>query len=133
MRTKKPPVTHKPMSRAEVLAAMAKSGRSKYGNIKTVVRGEKFDSATEAMHWKGLLIRQRSGEIANLQHHVVFPVVVNKVNIGIYTADFVYTESGKQVIVDVKSLKTSRTQDWRFRVKVLRAIGIDVVEVIYDY
>lgn len=142
MRTNKLPITQKPMSRADVLAAMAKPGRSKYGAIKTIVAGEKFDSIKEADRWKELCLLQKAGKIRHLRHHIVRDVYVYGRNdltgtkVGVYTADFEYYQVnpdntlGKQVIEDVKSVATAKDPLWRFKKKVLSAIGIEVMEVI---
>lgn len=136
MRTKKPPATQEPMSRAEVLAAMAKPGRSKYGAVKTTVGGEKFDSIKEANRWKELCLLQKAGKIKELKHHYRFPIRVEGTLIGQYTCDFIYWTTHrdgnlyKQVVEDVKSEATAKDPLWRFKKKVLAAIGIDVTEVI---
>lgn len=126
--------TKKPLSRAEVLAAMAKPGRSKYGNIKTVVQGEKFDSIKEAERWKELCLLQKAGKISHLEHHLRFHIIIEGQHVGIYTADFVYwgSRNGEtvRIIEDVKSVATAKDPLWRFKKKVLAAIGIDVTEVI---
>lgn len=133
--------TKKPLSRAEVLAAMAKPGRSKYGNIKTVVRGEKFDSIKEAERWKELCLLEKAGMIKELRHHVVMNILVYDnaglaTKVGIYTCDFLYWTTRrdgsplKRIIEDVKSVATAKDPLWRFKKKVLAAIGIDVTEVI---
>ncbi len=46
--------------------------RSKYGNTKTEVAGEFFDSKREAEDYKVLLLRQKAGEIGLIRRQVEY-------------------------------------------------------------
>lgn len=68
----------------------------------------KFDSIGEANRYATLLLRQRAGEISELEAHVPFPLMTVGRNglackFATYEADFVYVENGQQVIEDFKS------------------------------
>lgn len=104
-----------------------------------------FDSVHEYNVFKDLFARQRAGEISELSRQVVFRLLPNqyetscnergktvrklierKVN---YTADFVYREGGRLVVVDAKS-KATRTRDYIIRRKLMLYIhNIKIVEM----
>jgi hypothetical protein len=69
----------------------------------------KFDSIGEANRYATLLLRQRAGEISNLEAHVPFPLMTIGRNglpckFATYEADFVYQlPDGSRVIEDFKS------------------------------
>jgi len=76
--------------------------RSKYGAIKTVLNGIRFDSKREAARYWELLLLSRAGKIKNLslQPVFIFPCGVK------YKADFQYEEAGQLVAEDSKGFKT---------------------------
>ena len=80
--------------------------RSKYGAKKTVVDGIKFDSMAEAARYGALKIIQAAGLISELRLQVPYVITVNGKKICRYIADFVYIENGKEVVEDVKGMKT---------------------------
>lgn len=101
----------------------------KYGNIKTVVDGERFDSKKEAERWCVLKLLERAGHIANLRRQVRFPMEVNGQFICAYVADFTYDRGGL-VVEDVKSPATRNEPTYRLKKKLLKALhGLDVAEV----
>ncbi|MDA7663848.1 DUF1064 domain-containing protein [bacterium] len=79
-------------------------GMSKYGATRLTVDGETFDSKGEHKRYADLLIKQRLGEIRNLQRQPKFPLAIDGKPILIrserykngrqvvYTADFQYDE-----------------------------------------
>ncbi len=85
---------------------------SKYGNKKTVVDGEVFDSALEARRWCELRLLQRSGAISDLQRQVKFVLQDGFTKNGkryreiAYIADFVYVCDGEIVLEDTKGHRT---------------------------
>jgi hypothetical protein len=80
--------------------------RSKYGAKKTVVDGIKFDSMAEAARYGVLKVVQSAGLITDLRLQVPYTITVNGKKICRYVADFVYIENGKEVVEDVKGMKT---------------------------
>ena len=80
--------------------------RSKYGAKKTIVDGIKFDSMAEAARYGALKIIQSAGLISDLRLQVPYVITVNGKKICRYVADFVYIENGKEVVEDVKGIKT---------------------------
>lgn len=93
-----------------ILAAKGADGtkpkRSKYGSKRVEIDGIKYDSKIEATRGQSLKIRERIGEIRNLQHHVVFPLYTNGIKTATYEADFVYWIGNTRIIEDVKGVQT---------------------------
>lgn len=88
---------------------MKRSGfrrKNKYGAIKTMRDNVLFDSKLEAEHYEMLKLRQLAGEIENLDLQVEIPLKIGSVSIGIYVADFAYTEGEKYVISEAKGVET---------------------------
>jgi len=106
------------------------SRRNKYNARKTTVFGITFDSKHEAERYLILKSMEDTGEITELELQPRWPLVVNKVNIGRYTADFMYRDStGRRVVEDAKSGPT-RTRDYVLRKKLVLALyGVEVREV----
>lgn len=71
---------------------------SKYRNVKTVIDGERFDSAKEANCYAALLARLKRGEVRELRRQVPFDLLapmkdrVGYAVVSQYVADFVYEE-----------------------------------------
>ena len=95
---------------ADTVAQSAEPSRSKYGNTRVTVDGITFDSKREATHWQLLKARAAAGEITELRHHVVFPLLCpyedRALMVSTYEADFTYREFGKLHVVDVKGQRT---------------------------
>jgi hypothetical protein len=109
--------------------------RSKYGNHKVIVDGEKVaDSQHEYRRLNDLKVLQRAGEIKDLQTQVRYNLIpaqkiCGKTERGTdYIADFVYwTNDDKFVCEDAKGHKTA---DYIIKRKLMKLIhNIDVVEV----
>jgi hypothetical protein len=100
--------------------------RSKYGAKKTVVDGIKFDSMAEATRYGVLKIVQASGLISDLRLQVPYQITLNGKKICRYVADFVYIEDGKQVVEDVKGMKTPV---YNLKKKLMEAVfGVVILE-----
>ena len=109
----------------------------KYGNVKVVVDGIKFDSQAEAWRYRTLMMRCTTGEITDLEKQVVFELVPGVRLIGSarrtpalrYIADFRYTvvATGRVVVEDVKGFIN---QVYKIKRHLMKAIhGIDIEEV----
>ena len=93
--------------------------RNKYNAKKQFYKGIRFDSKKELDRYLILEQMQMKKYISNLEVHPVFPLIVNGVKIGRYTADFKYINNqGIEIIEDVKS-KITRTRDYILRKKIL--------------
>lgn len=108
----------------------------KYGNRKTTVFGQTFDSKHEAERYMELRARERAGEIWGLQTQVPFELIPaqrgedGKVmeRAVTYIADFVYwTDSKTRIVEDAKGF---RTDVYRIKKKLmLERYGIRIQEV----
>ena len=107
---------------------------SKYGNRKTTIDGETFDSLHEAHRFCELKYMQRAGLISDLQRQVPFELLPSQRRNGKvverpvkYVADFTYTENGETVVEDAKGL---RTKEYVLKRKLmLWQYGIQIREV----
>ncbi len=87
---------------------------SKYGNIKTVVDGIKFDSKRESEHYRDLKILERTGVIKDLILQPRYELQPKFKKNGIsyrkieYVADFQYydTVTNNIIVEDSKGMKT---------------------------
>ena len=94
---------------------------------------EYFNSIKEHKVFADLKIRQRIGEIEALEPHPKFPLIVNGVKVGTYTADAAYKEKGVIKVVDAKGGKSQRgaaASDSRLRMRIAEAIYGFTVEIV---
>lgn len=104
-----------------------KFSASKYRNKKTVIDGITFDSRREASRYGVLKIMQAAGLISGLRLQVPYVITVNGEKICKYVADFVYQENGREVVEDVKGV---RTREYILKRKLMFAVfGIEIKEV----
>lgn len=102
--------------------------KNKYGNIKTVVDGIRFDSKKEAKRYGHLKLLERAGEILHIEVHPKYRLLVKGEEIGRYEADFSYWDKKNQsmIIEDCKGVKTAV---YRLKKKLMKAIyGIEILE-----
>lgn len=107
-------------------------GRSKYHAKKTVVDGITFDSRKEADRYLVLKAMEEDRSIENLHRQVryelvpAFDVDGRHYRPVYYVADFVYVEDGKEVVEDVKGV---RTDVYRLKSKLFaRRYGMTIKE-----
>lgn len=87
-------------------------GRSKYHAKKTTVDGITFDSKREADRYLVLKSMEEDGAIEDLRRQVryelvpAFDVDSRHYRPVYYVADFVYREDGREVVEDVKGMRT---------------------------
>lgn len=105
----------------------------KYRNKRHDTPDGVFDSEAEYRHWCHLKIRQRVGEITDLQRQVVFELAPAVVVQGRkrppirYIADMTYVEAGNLVVADVKG---AITPEYRIKRHLLMAVhGIEIKEI----
>jgi hypothetical protein len=106
----------------------------KYHNKKVTVNGLDFGSLKEAMHYTELVLRQKRGEIKNLQTQVKFELIPKqgKERACCYIADFVYEDKdGHKIVEDVKGSKQMITDVFKIKKKLMKKVyNIDVKTVI---
>ena len=89
---------------------MARKGIKNIQATKTSVDGIEVASKFEAEYYTFSRLREEAGEIQDLKTHVAFPLRNETVKIRelrgdkvrTYTADFVFKENGKVVVVETK-------------------------------
>lgn len=87
-------------------------GASKYHAKKTVVDGITFDSRKEADRYLVLKGMEEEGAIEDLRRQVRYEIIPAFDVDGrhyrpvYYVADFVYVEDGREVVEDVKGMRT---------------------------
>ncbi len=118
--------------RVNLKRQMAGVKRSKFGNVKTTLDGQVFDSKREADRWVILKAREKAGEITELQRQVEFrlycPTAGPDAEVCRYVADFTYREGGMALVVE--DVKGVRTPVYRLKAKWLRLQdGITIREV----
>lgn len=97
------------MKAAEYRAMIAKPKGSKYKNKRLNVDGFTYDSKAEAHYGELLRIREKAGEVSNIERQKPFQLIaVNGESIGSYKADFVFWDKlvNRQRVVDVKGIRT---------------------------
>lgn len=105
---------------------------TKYGAIPTTVDGYRFASRAEARRYAELRLMALTGEIAGLELHPRFQLVVNGQSVGAYVADFAFTDAatGRRVVEDVKGGRATRTAVYRLKRRLMLAChGIEITEV----
>lgn len=85
-----------------------KEKRSKHNNVKVETEDGVFDSKKEYKRYKELRLMLKQGEIGFLAKQVQYELNNGGSHSLIYIADFVYTtKDGKQVVEDVKGMRTT--------------------------
>ena len=110
---------------------MAFFKRSKYGNVKTMYRGRKYDSRAEAKYSEildGLLDEKL---IKHVEYQKRYPLQDMKGTRRMaYIADFVVTTNkGRKVIIDVKGVLTS---DNKVKLAYFQYTYKEKVEIVYS-
>jgi len=107
-------------------------GQPRFPAQHTVIDGISFPSKRQARRYCELKLAERAGEITNLKLEPRFPIFINEIYVGRYTADFRYTvrETGEVLVEDVKSSGTRKDPYYRFRKRAAEAFhGIKILEV----
>lgn len=105
--------------------------RNKYGNVKTIYNGRKFDSKKEANHAASLEIlrnaRDSRERVERIDYQVPFHLDMGAVHICNYIADFVVKYAdGRKEVQDVKGF---RTDVYKIKKKLMFALkGINIIE-----
>jgi hypothetical protein len=99
---------------------------SKYRNTRVTVNGETFDSKKEAAYYSELLLREKAGEVRNIQRQMTFhlcaPIVdammrqdaIPKiVYVASYVADFTFEEAFADVQFDASDSPLPSFYKWR--------------------
>lgn len=100
-----------------------KPKKNKYGNVRKVVDGLKFDSTREADRFGILMMRYKAREISKPIVHYVFQLVGCT-----YECDFMYLDYEKKQFV-VEDSKGCRTDEYKIKAKqMLELYDIKILE-----
>lgn len=127
----------RPMTPAECRDTPRTKLGQKYRNQRIVDKdGQKFDSKAEHKFWCHLLIRQRAGEIFNLERQVVYEIIPAVVLGGKrraarkYIADMRWNEGSKTGPVVVADVKGAVTAEYSIKRHLMAHVhGIEIVEI----
>lgn len=103
----------------------------KQGKQDRTVDGITFASKREAKRYGELMYLCKAHEIGAIELQPVFPIRINGINIGRYTADFRYEDrrTGETIVEDVKS-KPTKTEAFSLRKRIVEALyGIEITVV----
>lgn len=118
---------------ADLWPSKTKKKNNKYGAIKVVIDGIKFDSTGEGRRYEFLKSMASAGRIKNLRLQVPYELTPKyvesdgtKVRAMKYVADFVYfnVKAGAEVVEDFKGRRTQSYKDKRKQMKVVHGIEI---------
>ena len=90
----------------------------KYRNEIVEVDGIKFRSRKEAKYYGKLKILVKAGKLTGFKMQVKYKFQLNGVKITSYMADFVENWNGKEVVTDVKGM---RTDLYRIKANMMKA------------
>ena len=100
--------------------------RSKYGNRKVTIDGVQFDSVAESKFYSVLKLREKAGEVYEVELQKPYALTVNGQLVCTYKCDFAFYDAlvKRNRVVDVKGVQT---KDFIIKKKLMRAVhGIDV-------
>lgn len=106
--------------------------KQKFNAVAIVVDGERFDSLKEARFFQELKIRERIGEIENIQRQPEYMMTRDGIVIASFRPDFRFTVRGSRQwsVVDVKGGKATRTEAYSLRKRFVESqYGIEIQEV----
>lgn len=99
--------------------------RNKFKAVPVVTSEGRFASKKEYADWCNLKLRERAGEIRNLERQVRFRLEHNGHHICDYIADAVWFEGQKRVVFDSKGYVTP---EFRLKQKLMKALlNVEVV------
>lgn len=101
---------------------------SKYNNRRVQTEDGWFDSQRELKRWGELKLLERAGKIQNLRRQVSYELIPKRGRLRkiVYVADFVYEDSGREVVEDSKGFRSKVYMlKWRMMEFLL---GIEVLE-----
>jgi hypothetical protein len=104
---------------------LVKPKRQKYRNVPVTIEAIRHDSKKEGRRAQDLRVMEQAGLIRDLvldKRKLRYPLVVNGVKIGVYTADARYYENGVLVVEDTKSEATRKERSYRRTKRLMLAL-----------
>lgn len=114
------------ISAEEYRALTSEPKRSKYGNRKTVIDGIRFDSKREAEYYAELKLREKAGEVFEVEMQRPFAIVINGQLVCTYKSDFHFYDAiaKRRRVVDTKGFATP---EFKLKKKLMKAVlGLDI-------
>jgi len=86
--------------------------KNKYGARKTVVDGIEFASKKEANYYATLKLRERAGEVHDVQLQPLFPITIRGILITVPRMDFSFWDDveKRERVIDVKGKDNSESK-----------------------
>lgn len=103
---------------------------NKFGAVRTVMDGITFDSKREAAYYAELRLREKAGEVANVELQRPFALITGAGKlVGTYRADFTFDDlvEGRWRVIDVKGHDTALSRFKRKFVEALHGVKVEVV------
>lgn len=100
--------------------------KNKYKAKRVKLDGKHFDSKAEANYYAALKIREKAGEVFDVELQKPYALVVNGFLVATYKADFVYFDdvTKSRRVIDVKGVQTTA---FKLKRKLMKAcLGIEV-------
>ena len=99
---------------------------TKYFAKPITIDGVRFASTKEGKRYQELKLLERAGEISRLELQPRYDITINGVKVCTYVGDFRYFTKAKQVLEDVKGMKTPL---YRLKAKLVRALyNVEILE-----
>lgn len=104
--------------------------KNKFGAVKTTLDGITFDSKREAAYYAELKIRERVGEVVDVELRKPFSLVINGQLIGTYRCDFAFYDNRTKCyrVVDVKGMETREFKRTKRLMRAIHGIDVEVVK-----
>ena len=99
----------------------------KYGNIKTVIDGIKFDSKREAYYYQIYKKLEQQGDLWNLKLQTKLDFKLDGKHIFYYKPDFEYDDRNGHHYIDVKGVETAV---FRLKKKLIEALYNIEIEIV---
>lgn len=117
------------LTRQQYQAQIAKPKKTKFKNIRTEIDGIRFDSKKEGEYYAALKIREKAGEVSNVEMQRSYALTVDGFLICTYRADFVFWDAieHRQRVIDVKGVATPV---FIIKQKLMRACHGITIEVV---
>lgn len=118
------------MTAAEARAAIKPAKANKFKAKRTLVDGICFDSKAEAAYFSSLRLRERAGEVSDVELQRPYALTVGGMLITTYRADFVFWDHQlkRRRVIDVKGVETPVFKLKRKLMRACHQIEIEVVK-----
>lgn len=117
------------ISRQEYLEQAKANKPRKYRNEPTIIDGIKFASKREGAYYAELKIREKAGEVAEVELQKRFIFSLKGQLIGTYKSDFAFFDNVRRCyrVVDVKGVITKEFQRTRRMMRAFHGVEVEVV------